>query len=347
MKKKSVVIGDIAKQLNVSKTTISFIINGKAKEKRISDELEAKVMKVVAELGYVPNPLAQSLRTGKTNIIGLIVEDISNPFFANIARKIEIEANDKGYKLFYCSSENDSKKTSELIKLFRQRQLDGYIITPAEGSEKDIDILLNENLPIVLFDRYIPDIETNYVIVDNFGSTYNAINHFVEQGCKSIAFISLDSEQTQMKERLIGYKKAISDNNLKHIIKKICFRGNTTNYTEEIRSLLKTESHIDAVFFATNYLAISGLEAIVSLHKKIPDDIGVIAFDDHDLFRLFAPSITAIAQPIEQISANLLDIILNSINDSANILTAKKMVLPANLIIRQSSLKKERIIKQE
>jgi LacI family transcriptional regulator len=105
MKKKSVVIGDIAKQLNVSKTTISFIINGKAKEKRISDELEAKVMKVVAELGYVPNPLAQSLRTGKTNIIGLIVEDISNPFFANIARKIEIEANDKGYKLFYCSSE--------------------------------------------------------------------------------------------------------------------------------------------------------------------------------------------------------------------------------------------------
>jgi len=347
MKKKSVVIGDIAKQLNVSKTTISFIINGKAKEKRISDELEDKVMRVVDELGYVPSPLAKSLRTGKTNIIGLIVEDISNPFFALIARKIEERANNNGYKLFYCSSENDTKKTSELIRLFRQRQLDGYIITPAAGTEKDINILLNENLPVVLFDRYLPDIEANYVIVDNFGSTYNAINHFVEQGCKSIAFISLDSEQTQMKERLIGYKKAISDNNLKHIIKKIAFRGNTTNYTEEIRSFLKTETHVDAVFFATNYLAISGLEAIVSLQKKIPDDIGVIAFDDHDLFRLFAPSITAIAQPIEQISAHLLDIILNSINDSANIQIARKMVLPANLIIRRSSLKKERIIKPE
>ncbi len=341
MKKKFVVISDIARHFNVSKTTISFIINGKAKEKRISKELEDKVLKMVDETGYHPNPLARSLRTGKSNIIGLIVEDISNPFFAHIARRIEEKANNKGYKLFYCSSENDGKKMSELIKLFRERQVDGYIITPTETTKNDIDILLNENSPLVLFDRYLVDVETNYVIVDNFHSTYKAINHFIEQGYKNIAFISLDSQQTQMKERLMGYEQAIIESDLKPMIKKIAFLGNANNYTEEIASYLRSESQVDAVFFATNYLAISGLEAIVSLNKKIPVDIGVIAFDDHDLFRLFDPSITVIAQPIDQISEKLVNIVLNDIGNSSNMGT-KKIMLPANLIIRQSSkLKKD------
>jgi LacI family transcriptional regulator len=341
MKKKPFVISDIAKQLNVSKTTISFIINGKAKEKRISQELEVKVMKVVKELGYVPNPIAKSLRTGKSNIIGLIVEDISNPFFASIARKIEEKANEKGYKIFYCSSENDTSKTSELIKLFRERHVDGYIITPAEGIDEDINSLLSEDLPVVLFDRYLPGIDCNYVVVDNFGSTYEAISHFINQGFKNIAFISLDSKQTQMKERLLGYKKAMNDHKLKRYEKRIPFYDNSQNFKEQITSFLQMHSDIDAVFFATNYLAISGLEAIMSMGKKIPEDIGIIAFDDHILFRLNSISITAIAQPIEQISERLITIILDRMNESINIEgEIKREVLSPSLIIRQSSASK-------
>ncbi|MGN6530803.1 MAG: LacI family DNA-binding transcriptional regulator [Ginsengibacter sp.] len=341
MKKKSPVIGDIAKKSGVSKTTISFILNGKAKEMRISHEVEEKVMSVVQELGYVPNSLAKSLRTGKSNIIGLIVEDISNPFFAHIARKIEERANHKGYKLFYCSSENDAKKTSELIRLFRDRQVDGYIITPAEGIEKDIELLLDDDSPLVLFDRYLPGIDTNYVIIDNFESTYKAIHHFVDKGYKNIAFITLDSEQIQMTERLSGYKKALSDHHLKPFIKKIPFLGRANNYTSQIASFLR-ENDVDAIFFATNYLAISGLEAIVSLHKNIPDDIGVIAFDDHDLFRLFDPSITAIEQPVEQISEQLIDVILNDLNNSADTAIDNKIILPAHLTIRESSQRRKK-----
>lgn len=338
MKQKSLVIGDIAQKLNVSKTTVSFIINGKAKEKRISEKLEKKVMKVVNELGYVPSPLAKSLRTGKTNIIGLIVEDISNPFFASIARRIEEKANAKGYKMFYCSSENDTDKTSELIKLFRERRVDGYIITPAEGTGKDINKLLSEDLPVVLFDRYLPDINSNYVIVDNFGSTFKAITHFIDQGYKDLAFITLDSLQTQMQDRLMGYEKAMNENKLKQYIKKIPFYDNYQNYNEQITSFLQAHPKIDAVFFATNYLAISGLEVIVNLGKKIPDDIGIIAFDDHDLFRLYSPSITAIAQPIEQISEQLINTILDNILNPSNISSEiLKINLPAELVIRQSS----------
>ncbi len=128
MRKKALVIGDIAKELNVSITSVSFILNGKAKEKRISADLADRVLNYAKKVNYSPNHLAKSLRTGKTNLIGLIVEDISNPFFANVARLIEETASQKGFRIIYCSSDNDTHKTSELIRVFHERQVDAYCI---------------------------------------------------------------------------------------------------------------------------------------------------------------------------------------------------------------------------
>jgi LacI family transcriptional regulator len=337
MKKKPLVIGDIARELNVSITTVSFILNGKAKEKRISDDLTNKVLKYVKKVNYSPNHLAKSLRTGKTNLIGLIVEDISNPFFANVARLIEENAYKRGFRIIYCSSENDTEKTRELIKVFRERQVDAYIITPAEGTENDVKSLLHESFPVILFDRYFPNLNTNYVVVDNSGSTYNAIKHFLDQGYKNIAFVTLLTDQTQMQERLDGYKKAIKENKLKSYIKKIPYHDNSTNYVEPIQSYLSTQSNIDAVFFATNYLGISGLEAINKLGRKIPSQIGVISFDDHDLFRFHSPSITAVAQPIREMSEQLINILLDNLDGREKVLEEKNITLPASLIIRNSS----------
>ena len=144
VKKKVFSIIDIAKQLNISQTTVSFVVNGKAKEKRISNELSEKVLKFVAKVGYKPNLLARSLRTGKTNMIGLMVENIANPFFANLARLIEDNAYKKGYKILYCSTDNNSTKAWDLIQLFRDRHVDGYIIAPTEAIEEDIKSLANE-----------------------------------------------------------------------------------------------------------------------------------------------------------------------------------------------------------
>jgi len=341
MRKKSIGIGDIAKQLNVSITTVSFILNGKAKEKRISADLTEKVLKYVKKVNYSPNHLAKSLRTGKTNLIGLIVEDISNPFFANVARLIEENAYKKGFRIIYCSSDNDTDKTRELIKVFRERQVDAYIITPSAGIEKDVQELLQEDSTVVLFDRYFSELPTNYVVVDNAGSTLNAINHFIDQGFKNIAFITLESDQTQMHERLNGYKKAIKKSGLKSYIKKVPFHPTSNNYIEHITSFLQKEKAIDAVFFATNYLGISGLEAIKNLDKKIPTDIGVISFDDHELFRLYSPSITAVAQPIEEMSEQLINILLNNVDDQEEVFEEKRITLPASLIIRNSSLLKD------
>ncbi len=337
MRRKTLGIGDIAKRMNVSVTTISFILNGKAEEKRISSGLTKRVLKLVDEVGYVPNHLAKSLRTGKTNIIGLIVEDISNPFFANVARQIEEEANKKGYKIFYCSSENDPIKTRELIKIFRERQVDGYIITPSVGIEEEIRSLQKSQSHVVLFDRFLAGVNTNYVVVDNIGGTYSAIKHLINEGYKKIGFVTLASEQTQLNGRLEGYKKALAESKRTPLIKKLQFHEDPEKTVQQIVSFLKSKPEIDAVFFATNYLGISGLEALNRLNYKIPNDIGVVSFDDHDLFRLYTPSITVVAQPVEEMSKKIINILLDDLHTNDQLSKPKQFVLSPTLIIRQSS----------
>jgi LacI family transcriptional regulator len=338
--KKNLSITDIARQLNISITTVSFILNGKAKEKRISQEVSEKVLKLVEELNYKPNQLAKSLRTGKTNIIGLIVEDISNAFFSNIARLIEELAYQKGYRIIYCSTENDTAKTKELISMFQERHVDGYIITPSEGIEEEVDLLLKQNLPVVLFDRDLPALTCNYVGIDNFGSAYNGARHLLEQGFERIAFITSDSHQTQMTERLEGYEKALRVHNKQTYLQQIPFGEKKEAMVDQVAAFLQANPEIDAVIFATNYLAIGGLEAIKRLGLQIPRQLGLVAFDEHDLYPLYSPSVSAIAQPIEEIAEHLIKILLKNLEEPMNPPKPESVVLSTSLIIRDSSLKK-------
>jgi LacI family transcriptional regulator len=336
--KKKLSIIDIAKQLEISPTTVSFVLNGKAKEKRISDELVERVLKHVEKVGYKPNALAQSLRTGKTKIIGLMVENISDPFFSSIARLIEEKAYESGYKIIYCSTDNNPEKTKELIRMFSDRKVDGYIIAPSEGIEDDVMALIDNGFPVVLFDRFFPKYSTDNVIIDNYQSTYNAVAHLVEKGFKNIAFITLDSLQTQMQDRLRGYEDAIADRKLNHHLKEISFNQSQENTLRHIKAFLELRNDIDAVLFATGYLAISGLRAMKQLNLKMPDDLAIVAFDDYDFFELHSPSISAISQPIEEISEKLITILLNKLNAPSNSKNNQSVVLPASLVIRDSSV---------
>src|SRR5882757_10164198 len=174
---KKISIHDIARHLNVSSATVSFVLNGKAAEKRISSALEKKVLKFVQKSGYRPNRVAKSLRTGKSKIIGMLVEGISDPFFSSIARIIEERALQHGYKIFYSSTNNDAAITKEIIRVYRDTQVDGYIIAPPPGIEEDIRELMADEFPVVLFDRYFPDLATHNIVVDNFSGSYQAVEH--------------------------------------------------------------------------------------------------------------------------------------------------------------------------
>ncbi|TCC95737.1 LacI family DNA-binding transcriptional regulator [Pedobacter hiemivivus] len=330
-------IKDIAQRCNTSITTVSFVLNGRADEKRISRDLKEKILKTIEDTGYKQNQFARGMRTGKTNIIGLIIEDISNVFFSAVARIIEEDAYKRGYKIIYCSTDDNTEKTKELIKLFIEQNLDGYIITPPKGLEDEIQLMINNKIPVVLFDRYFVDLETDYVVVDNFNASKKAVQHLFDSGFENIALVTTSSDQTQMVERLNGYEKTLIKNGKKPKILKIPFNQSAEENIKAISTYLKKNKELDAIFFSTNYLAFKGLEAISQLKLKIPDDLAVVAFDDQDFFRIYNPSISAIGQPVKDISLKLIDILLQKMESDEK--PIEKITLSTNLIVRNSSIK--------
>ncbi|MDB5154463.1 MAG: degA [Mucilaginibacter sp.] len=334
---KKISINDIANQLHVAKSTVSFILNGKAKEKRISDELTEKVLKFVEEKGYKPNQLAKSLSTGKTKMICLMVEKISDYFFSHIAFHLEALASKNGYKIIYCSTENDPEKTRQLISLLRARYVDGYIITPPAGIEAEIKALINDNLPVVLFDRYLPDVSTDYVGLDNFKGTYDGIEYLVKTQAKKIALVTLASDQTQMIERQSGYLAALKKHHLKPLTLKVSFESDTETTVKQCIQFIKGNPGIDSIIFATNYLALSGIKAINELGLNIPKDISIIAFDDHDVFNIYNPSISAIAQPLDEMAKQLFKTLLDKLENKVRLKDLSKLIIQPELIIRGST----------
>ncbi|UOB17284.1 LacI family DNA-binding transcriptional regulator [Abyssalbus ytuae] len=340
MNQKKILLKDIAKKLNVSTTTVSFVLNGKGKEKKISDEVIKKIEDYVESINFRPNLVAQSLRTGKTKILVFMVEDISNYFFAKIARIIEDIAYSKGYKILFCSNENNDDRSRDLINLFSKLQVDGFIIIPSAGIKKDIENLIKNNIPVVLCDRHFPQLKTSYVVINNYEASKEATTHLINNGFKNIAFITTDVRQIQMLDRLKGYEKAIAEAGLKSTVLQIPFADTNSEKGRDMISCLFTENkELDAVFFSTNYLTQSGLEMIKETNPSLINTLGIITFDDNDLFRIYSPSISAVAQPLHQIGQELMNIMLNLLKDN-NTNQLKQVTLKANLIIRNSSLRK-------
>jgi LacI family transcriptional regulator len=338
--KKRTLISDIATHLGVSIATVSLVLNGKAKQSRISDAVAARVLAYVQEVGYKPNQLAKSLRTGKTHVIGLVVEDIANPFFSTVASLIERQAFERGYRIIYCSTNNDTERSKQLISMFQERHVDGYIVVPAAGIEEQVDEILRERTPTVLFDRYLPDLCTNYVVVDGAKGTHEATTHLLAQGYSNIAFVTTDSGQTQMQDRLDGYVRAVQEHRLPQTVKRVAVGKDREAVITDLMAFIEGHRQCDALIFSTNYLCIYGLEAISRLGLRIPDDLALVSYDDHDLFRLYSPAITVIAQPVEDIAKNVIDILLEELKQRASEAPRplQQLVLPPTLVVRQSSV---------
>ncbi|WP_417353147.1 LacI family DNA-binding transcriptional regulator [Flavobacterium alkalisoli] len=340
MKKKQVSIKSIATALNISVTTVSFVLNGKAEEKHISKEMTQKVLDYVKKTNYRPNQIAQSLRTGKSKILVFMVEDISNNFFSKLARIIEDMAYEKGYKVIFCSNENDDNKSEELIQLFNFRMVDGFIIVPSPGMQGVIKQLIDENIPVVLLDRYFSDLDSNIVIVNNDEAAYNATEHLIKNQYRKIGFITTDTSQTQMLDRLNGYKRAISDNGLVSNILYIPYNETSTQLSRDlIYSFVADNPELDSLFFSTNYLALRGLESLKSDCDALKKNFGVVTFDDNEFFSICNPTITAVAQPLYQIGEELMKIMLNLLKKIDD--KPQKIILNTELKIRESSKPKQ------
>lgn len=334
---KKITIKDIATEAEVSISTVSFVINGKGEKMGISAPVIKKVQDVADKLNYRPSMIATSLRTGKTRSIGLIVEDISNQFFADLARVIEEEARKIDYRVFYCSTGDDNERSEELIHSLLQANVDGFIITPTQNLEDKIELLLKLKKPVVLVDRYFPGQGVSHVVMDNYEAAHSATKFLIDKGCKNIAVVNNTSEMIQMTLREDGYRDALKEAGLfnESLVLHMDYHTDEKNRVEGVLDFFKGNKNIDAVLFLANYMGLAGLQAFRGMGITIPDDILVISFDDHDSFKLHTPTITVIAQPIEDIAVKSIQLLISQMKDMETF-EVEKCLKKGHLIIRES-----------
>lgn len=340
MNKRKTSITDIAKLTGTSITTVSFVLNGKG---RISKEISKKIIDVARREGYAPNRMAVGLRTGVSKVIGLIVESIGGPFFGAMARVIEEEAEKAGYGVIYCSTNNSIQKGRAAIKMLQQHLVDGYIITPMKGLEAEIQSLVTGGNPVVLIDGYLPGYDIPHVLVDNYGGTFMAINFLIESGYKNIGFVTVDVDLIQLRDRMQGYKDGLKVNHIAGKSKMICklpFDLVNEKAILAIKTFIKQNPQMDAVFFSTNYLGVAGLQSINELKINIPYDLAMISFDDHEIFALYHPGITTVKQPTFEIAKSAIDMLLGQMTNEKYDISKVKLKIPAQLIERGSTIVK-------
>jgi LacI family transcriptional regulator len=314
---KKVSLKDIATLSGASPSAVSFVLNGKEKEMRISEKLAKKIKAIAAREGYKPNQVAVSLRTGQSKILGLIVENIGGTFFGELSRVIEHEADKYGYRIVHCSTENSLVKGQEMIRMLSQSQVDGYLITPVEGLEKDIEELLASKKPVVLIDGYFPGVSAPYVLVNNITGITQGMNHLIKKGYKKIAFVTVEMNLVQIRQREEAYTAALKKHKIasgKSLIFRLPYNYDKVAGVEELCKFVRKHPELDAIFFATNYLGITGIQCLRQLNLSIPEDIAVICFDDHDIFSLYPPGISSIKQPVEEIGKTAINLLLKQLS---------------------------------
>ncbi|MCQ4923528.1 LacI family transcriptional regulator [Tissierella carlieri] len=321
----------IAELANVSSATVSKIINGK--DKHISEATRQKVLGIIEREGYIPNGIAKSLKMKRTKTIGIIMPDVMNLFFSEIARGAEDAAERKGYSVILCNSDNKQSKEEKYIQILQEKMVDGIILTASESSiSKSLDRC---NTPMVLVDRDIAsDKKVGRIVVNNEEGAYNATNFLIKKGCKNIGFISADSKTKLSAARLRGYEKALIDNGLKIDKEKIFLQNYTieSGYQGTMALLMQTE--IDGVYCGNDLIAIGAIKALKEKNIKIPKEVKIIGFDDISISQYIDPPLTTIKQPIYQMGEEAVEMLISMIEEKSIKMTK---VLETILVERGSS----------
>jgi LacI family transcriptional regulator len=333
---KKVALKDVAQHIGVSAALVSYVLNGKEKEARVGADMAKRIKKAAAELNYQPNLIAKSLKMGKTKTIGLIVADISNPFFSTIARIIEDEAKKHGYVVIFGSSDESAEKQRDLIDVFSTRLVDAFIIAPAEGTENQIETIIKRGVPVVLVDRFFPNLKVDYVHINNFNASNKAVKQLIKNGRRKIGMLAYDTTQSHMQDRKQGYKAALKENNIrfkKEWLIEASYQNIEKDVGVKLKSLLKP-LQVDALFFATNSLAVAGLKVINKMGIKVPDELAIISFDESDAFDFFYSPVSYVSQSLTDIGNEAVKLILNKLHTKSK--NNSDIIVEAKLIVRES-----------
>lgn len=331
-------IKDIAREAGVSITTVSLVLNNK--ESRISQETRERILRIAKENNYNPNSSARALVTKKTNTLGLIIPDISNPFFSGLAKAIETEAQKHNYSIIFCNSDEKGKKDVANLSLLVSKQVDGLIISTSLRNS-DLDhiqqfnrIVYESSIPVVAIDRQIPLKNYNYVSIDHMEGGFLATRHLLKLGHKRIGCITGPLESTSAQERYNGYMNALSmfgiqtDNNL-------VFHGDYQLEAGMKGAFTLIERGVSAIFACNDMMACGAYRQARLMGKTIGKNFSIIGYDNIPICEILEQPLTTIAQPISDVGQNACRLLADLINKPQQ--SVQNIKFLPKLIVRNST----------
>jgi LacI family transcriptional regulator len=344
MKFEAITIKDIAKALGLSISTVSKALHG---SHEISKETKAQVLAYASQYNYKPNPIAQSLKKGRSKSIGVIVCNIDNNFFSQAINGIESVARQKDYNVIITQSRESYDREVANSEHLSSRSVDGLIIS-LSAETRNVDHLVRlhqKGLPIVFFDRVTDAIATHQVIADNYKGAYEATRHLLQQGFRRIAHITSSHSLSITSERLQGYRQALEDAGIQPDPRyiKLCEHGGMIQ--EETRQalmqLLEMQDRPDAIFTASDRLSTTTLSLLRQMRIEIPGQIALVGYTNSISADIFNPSLTAVVQPALEMGQQITELLIQLIESKHPVTSFQKHVLATELKIRDSSIRQQ------
>jgi len=344
----SITISDIAKVVGVSKITVSRALNGSP---LVSEKTKRKIIEAAKRLNYRPNLIAKSFAKGKTQTIGVIITDITNPFFAEIVIGIENAAKKEGYHLLLGISGDDIEEEKKCVQDLLERRVDGILIVPTHKKYNDLEhiyTLKKEKVPFVLVSRNLEEIDSDWVMTDLKKGSYKLVKYLIKLGHEKILFIIGPREVTHSKYRIQGYKNALKEANL-NFNEDLLFEGKLSTFEEGYkigkRILSCYHEDFDAIITINDVTALGVLRAAIELGFRVPEDFSLAGYDDVIFASIAEVPLTTVAQPIREIGEKSVKILLNKIENKSESEKCEHIFLQPRLVIRDSC--KSRLIKRK
>lgn len=332
---KNISLKKVAEKAGVSIATVSRVINNSP---NVNPQTRIKIEKIIKELKYSPNRVAKRLRNrnASSNLLGVLIPDIQNPFYVEVLRGIEDVAYRNQYALIMCNFSQDETKERMYLDILQSESIDGLIAAPTHERDQKVINLVKGGLPIVCVDRGLLDVDVDVVLVENRSGAYSAVDYLAKQGYKRIAYISGIPTIPSSRDRETGYRDALTDNNLE-IYKELIKYGDSRHESgvSLCKELLNLPNPPDAIFTGNNLITLGALETIHSKGLKIPDDIAIVGFDDMYWSISLNPPLTAVRQPAYEIGKCAAEQLITRINNPGR--PTSNMILKTELMIRSSS----------
>lgn len=323
-------ISDVAQRANVSKATVSHVMNH---TRFVSPETKQRVVKTMAELGYWPNAVARSLSTSKTRTIGVLLADVSHYHFAQVLQGIEEVLMPLSYSIIICNTAESSERERHYLEMLLRQRADGIIAAAASPKWDLLPEFERHNTPIVFVDRDFEALRGPFVGVDNVRGAYMGTTHLIERGYRRLAILAGDTRLPSVGRRLEGFREALHDHGIslpdEWVIDKL------GHEREALRQLLARADRPTAIFCSVTSLSLVALSTLYDMGLTCPADIALVGFDDHAWAAVSAPSLTVVRQPSREMGRISAQILLSLIDHIEPIATP--VMLDCELIVRQSS----------